>query len=118
MSNLKNKVQLIGNLGMDPEVKMLDSGRKVAKLRIATNEVYNNKKGERVTETEWHTVKAWGNVAELAEQLLQKGHEVMIDGKLTYSEYTGSDGVKRRIAEVEANSFLLLDKKRQPEPQE
>ncbi len=108
MNALRNKVQLIGNLGMNPEVKELEGGRKVAKFTLATNEYYNNKKGEKVQETQWHNIVAWGKTAELMEQLLGKGKEVMLEGKLTSRTWDDKDGNKRYITEVVANDFLLI----------
>ena len=82
MNNLRNKVQLIGNLGNNPEVKSLDGGKKLAKFSIATNERYKSAKGEKVTETQWHNLIAWGKTAEIVEKYLTKGKEVAIEGKL------------------------------------
>ncbi|MFY7878669.1 MAG: single-stranded DNA-binding protein, partial [Lacibacter sp.] len=78
MYALKNKVQLIGHLGNAPEIKTIESGKKLARFSIATNETYRNAKGERVTETQWHTLVAWGKVADIAEKYLNKGKEVAI----------------------------------------
>jgi single-strand DNA-binding protein len=111
MNAIKNKVQLIGNLGANPEVKALTSGRKVANWKMATNEMYVNASGEKVNETQWHHVVAWGKLAELAEKYLNKGSEVAIEGKLTYREYTDASGAKRYFTEVVANEMLLMDKK-------
>ncbi|XZF13945.1 single-stranded DNA-binding protein [Chitinophagaceae bacterium MMS25-I14] len=111
MNALKNKVQLIGNLGNAPEIRTTETGKKLARLSIATNETYRNAKGEKVTETTWHTVVAWGATAEIAEKLLQKGSEVMVEGKLTNRSYTDKQGVKRYFTEVLASELLLLDKK-------
>jgi single-strand DNA-binding protein len=113
MYALKNKVQLIGNLGNAPEIKNTDSGKKVARFSMATNESYKKENGERVTETQWHNLVALGKVAELAEQYLNKGSEIAIEGKLTHREYTDKDGVKRYITEVVVNEILMLDKKPQ-----
>jgi single-strand DNA-binding protein len=113
MYALKNKVQLIGNLGNAPEIKNTDTGKKVARFSMATNESYKKENGERVTETQWHNLVAWGKVAELAEQYLNKGSEIAIEGKLTHREYTDKDGVKRYITEVVVNEILMLDKKHQ-----
>lgn len=112
MNAMKNKVQLIGNLGGDPEIKNFD-GRKMARISIATNEYYTNAKGEKVTETNWHNVVAWGKTAEIAEKILSKGSEVAIEGKLVNRSYTDKDGHKKYITEVVANEFLLLTKKEQ-----
>jgi single-strand DNA-binding protein len=111
MYALKNKVQLIGNLGNAPEIKNTDSGKKVARFSMATNDSYKKENGERVTETQWHNLVAWGKVAELAEQYLNKGSEIAIEGKLTHRDYTDKDGIKRYITEVVVNEILLLDKK-------
>jgi single-strand DNA-binding protein len=111
MNALKNKVQLIGNLGAAPELKVLESGKKTVRFSMATNEMYKNNKGEKITETQWHTIIAWGNTAELAEKLLQKGTEVMIEGKLTYRHYIDNEGVKRFFTEVLANEFFVIGKR-------
>ena len=111
MNTLRNRVQLIGNLGTAPEVKTLAGGKKVAKLVIATNETYKNQKGEKVTETTWHNLTAWGANAEIAEKFLQKGSEIAIDGKLRNNNYTDKDGVKRYVTDIEVNEFIMLEKK-------
>lgn len=111
MNAMKNRVQLIGHLGKDPEVKAIDNGNKMARFTIATNETYQNNKGEKVTDTQWHNVVAWGKTAELVEKLLQKGHEVALEGKLENRSYTDKDGQKKFITEVVAQEFLLLTKK-------
>ena len=111
MYALKNKVQLIGNLGNAPEIKSIESGKKIARFSIATNENYRNAKGEKVTETTWHNLVAWGKVAELAEKFLQKGTEVVIEGKLINRSYTDKDGIKKYISEVQVNEILLFNSK-------
>jgi len=113
MYALKNKVQLIGNLGNAPEIKSIESGKKMARFSIATNENYRNAKGEKVTETTWHNLVAWGKVADLAEKFLQKGTEVVIEGKLINRSYTDKDGNKKYISEVQVNELLLLNGKPQ-----
>jgi single-strand DNA-binding protein len=113
MYALKNKVQLIGNLGNAPEIKSIESGKKMARFSIATNENYRNAKGEKITETTWHNLVAWGKVAELAEKFLQKGTEVVIEGKLINRSYTDKDGIKKYISEVQVNELLLLNSKPQ-----
>ena len=111
MNAVKNKVQLIGNLGQDPEVKSIGEDKKVAHLSVATNENYKNAKGEKVTETQWHNVVAWGKLADIAEKYLVKGTEVVIEGKLINRNYTDKQGVKRYATEVQANELLILTKK-------
>lgn len=111
MNALKNRVQLIGNLGQAPVVKLLDNGKKVARMNIAINESYKNGKGENMNDTYWHTIVAWGKTAEIAEKFLVKGSEVAIEGKLVSRVYTTNDGQKRYITEVVANELLLLTRK-------
>ncbi|MCE9540177.1 MAG: single-stranded DNA-binding protein [Bacteroidetes bacterium] len=108
MNALRNKVQLIGNLGIAPEIKTLESGRKLAKMSIATNESYKNAKGELVKETQWHNLIAWGKTADIIEKYLKKGSEVAIDGKLINRNYTDKEGVKRYVTEIEVNEVLIL----------
>jgi len=111
MYALKNKVQLIGNLGNAPEIKTLDGGKKMAKFSLATNENYRNQKGEKVQETQWHNLVAFGKVAEMCEQYLAKGSEIAVEGKLTHKEYTDANSIKRYFTEIQVNELLLLDKK-------
>jgi single-strand DNA-binding protein len=111
MSTLRNKVQLIGNLGNDPEIITMDSGKKLAKFSIATNESYKNQQGERVTDTQWHNVVAWGKTAEIIEQYVTKGKEVAVEGKLTSRSYDDKEGNKRYTTEVVCNELLLLGNK-------
>mgnify|MGYP000614900613 CR=1 FL=1 len=106
---MKNRVQLIGHVGQEPEIKNLESGR-VANFTIATNESYTNAKGEKVEQTEWHRVSAWGKTVEIIERLLTKGSHVAIEGKLTHRSYDDIDGNKRYITEVVANELVLLNK--------
>ena len=111
MSTLKNKVQLIGHVGNDPEIKTFDGGKKVANLTIATNDSYKNEKGEKVEQTEWHRVVAWGKTAEIIEKFVTKGKEIAIEGKLTHRSYDDKNGDKRFITEVVVNDLLLLGSK-------
>ncbi len=108
MYTLKNSVRLVGNLGMDPEVKTFDANKKLAKVSIATNESYKNDKGEKITETQWHNLILWGAQANLAEQYLKKGDEVAIEGKLSNRSYIDKDGNKRYVSEVVVNEFLKV----------
>ncbi|TDO95409.1 single-stranded DNA-binding protein [Flavobacterium sp. 245] len=110
MNAMKNRVQLIGNVGNDPEIKTLESGKKLAHLTIATNEIYRNDKGEKVTQTEWHRVTAWGKTAEIIEKFVVKGKEVALEGKLTHKSYDDKNGEKKYITEVVVNEILLLSK--------
>ena len=111
MNTLRNKVQLIGNLGNNPEIITLESGKKLAKMSIATNETYKNAQGEKVTDTQWHNVVAWNKTAEIIEKYLQKGSEVAIEGKLTSRSYDDKEGNKKYITEVVCNEVLMLGNK-------
>ncbi|MCH3883558.1 single-stranded DNA-binding protein [Tenacibaculum aquimarinum] len=108
MNTLRNKVQLIGNLGNNPEIITLESGKKLAKFSIATNESYKNAQGEKITDTQWHNVVAWNKTTEIIERYLEKGSEVAIEGKLTSRSYDNKEGEKRYITEVVCNELLML----------
>lgn len=110
MNSIKNKVTLIGNIGNAPDIKSLENNKKLVRVSIATNEVYKNQKGERVTDTTWHNVVIWSPLAEIAEKFLKKGSEVAIEGKLVNRNYTDKEGVKRYITEVQAIEMVLLGK--------
>lgn len=107
---MKNKVQLIGNVGNDPEIKTLENGKKVVHLSIATNDKYTNDKGEKVEQTEWHRVTAWGKTAEIIEKYVVKGKEVAVEGKLTHRSYDDKNGEKRYVTDIVVNEILLLSK--------
>jgi len=110
MYALKNKVQLIGNLGGAPEIKTTETGKKLARFSIATDEVYRNAKGDKVKETTWHNLVAWGKIAGIVEKYLNKGSEIAVEGKLISRSYT-KDGVKKYITEVQVNELLMLGSK-------
>ena len=110
MNALKNKVQLIGNLGQDPEIVTLESGNKLAKFSIATSDYYKNAKGEKVEDTQWHNIVAWGKTAEIVENYLTKGKQVAVEGKLIHRSYETKEGEKRYITEVKCNELLMLGK--------
>jgi single-strand DNA-binding protein len=112
MNTLKNSVRLVGNLGMDPEVKSFDNNRKLAKIAIATNESYKNDKGEKITDTQWHNLVLWGVQAKLAEDFLKKGDEIAIEGRLASRSYVDKDGNKRYVTEVVVNEFLKVGLKK------
>ena len=112
MNSLRNKVTLIGNLGNDPDIKEFDTGKKLARLSIATNESYTNASGEKIKETQWHNLIAWGKTAEIMEKYLIKGSEVAVEGKLVNRNYTDKDGTKRYVSEVQVSDFLLIGGKK------
>ncbi len=111
MKTLRNKVQLIGNLGSAPELKNFENGKQMVKFSVATTDSYRNAQGETVKDTQWHNVVAWGAVAKVAEKYLEKGKEVAIEGKLTNRTYEDKDGNKKYITEIVASDILLLGKK-------
>jgi single-strand DNA-binding protein len=111
MNNLRNRVQLIGNLGADPEIKIFDSGKKNAKLSLATTDVYNNAKGDKVEQTQWHNLILWGKTADIAEKYLHKGSELAVDGRITYRSYDDKNGEKKYITEIIVNEIVMLGKK-------
>lgn len=108
MNSLRNRVQLIGNLGQDPEIKTLESGKKVAHFTIATNDSYKNSEGQKVEETTWHNIVAWNGLAERATKYLKKGNEVAIDGRLVYRNYEDKKGVTKYITEIVISEMLFL----------
>jgi single-strand DNA-binding protein len=112
MNNLKNKVQLIGHVGQEPEVKTLTSGQVLAKLSLATSDIYKNKTGEKVKETYWHNLIAWGKTASVIKDYVQKGQEIAVEGKLTNRSYDDKDGKKHYITEVIINELMLMGSKK------
>ena len=107
MNNLRNKVQLIGNVGIDPEVKDIN-GTKMARFTLATNESYTNKAGEKIQQTQWHNTVAWGKKAELIERFVQKGKELVLEGKLTSRSYETAEGDKRYVTEIQILDLLFV----------
>ena len=110
MNTLRNKVQLIGNLGNNPEIINLESGKKLVKFSLATNDSYRNNNGEKITDTQWHNIIAWNKTAEIIENYTSKGSEIAIEGKLTSRAYEDKEGNKRYVTEVVCNEVLLLGK--------
>jgi single-strand DNA-binding protein len=108
MNNLRNRVQLIGNLGKDPEIRTLESGKKVAHFTIATKDDFKNNDGEKISGTTWHNIVAWNGTAELAEKLLKKGKQVAIDGRIVYRTYEDKKGSTKNITEIVVNEFMML----------
>ncbi len=108
MNSLRNRVQLIGNLGADPEVKTLEGNKKVARLSIATNDEYTDKSGQKVKQTQWHNLVVWGKLADTCEKYLTKGKEIAIEGKLTYRTWNDKDGKTHNITEIIVNELLMM----------
>ncbi len=111
MNSLRNKVQLIGYMGKDADVKHLSNGKVVANFSIATSETYKNNLGKKVTNTQWHNIVAWGKPAEILEKYTSKGSEIAIEGKLVSRTYEDKEGIKRQITEILVNELLLISKK-------
>lgn len=111
MNTLRNRVQLIGHLGADPEIKTLESNKKVARISLATNDEYTDKKGEKVKQTQWHQLVVWGKLAETCEKYLNKGKEIAVEGKLTYRTWDDKDGKNHNITEVIVNELLMMGAK-------
>lgn len=113
MSTLKNKVQLVGNVGQEPMITTLENGKVVAQFSMATNEKYKNSKGEKQSETDWHSIVAWGKVALIVDKYVGKGNKIAIEGKLKQRHYETKDGEKRSYTEVVANEILLMGSKKE-----
>jgi len=111
MTSLRNSVHLIGRLGMDPEATTFDNGKMKVRFSLATSESYRNANGEKVQETQWHNIVAWGGTAKVASDYLKKGKEIALEGKLTNRSWEDKEGQKHYITEVIANQILMLDKK-------
>lgn len=103
-----NKVILLGNLGADPEVRYTQSGQPVCSLRLATNEVWNDRDGNRQERTEWHSITVWGKTAELCGQYLSKGRQVYIEGRIQSREYTDREGINRRAYDIVSDKVVFL----------
>jgi single-strand DNA-binding protein len=108
MKKIKNNVQLIGRLGANPEVKVLENGSKLARFSVAVRETYVTKKGDKVTDVQWHSIVAWGPLAGIAEKLLQKGTQVTVDGRLANRSYVNKEGVKCSSTEIVANELFVF----------
>ena len=111
MNALRNKVQLLGRLGKDPEMISFEDGKTKCNFPIATNEIFRNSEGERVERTQWHDVIAWGGLADIVGQYCRKGSEVAVEGRISYRTYEDSEGQTRYVTEVIANELLMLDKR-------
>jgi single-strand DNA-binding protein len=108
MNALRNKVQLIGRLGQDPDLRTLESGKKVAHFTLATSGSYKSADGSKIEETTWHSIVAWNGLAEIASKFLRKGREVCVEGRITYRTYTDKNGMQRSVTEIIASDMVLL----------
>lgn len=109
-----NKIQLIGHLGIDPEIKNLDNA-KVARFTLATDDSYRDKQGNKVEQTDWHNIVAWRGIADIVEKYTKKGSKVYIEGKSKSRTWEDKEGQKRYTTEVVAENIILLDKKESEE---
>ena len=112
-----NKVILVGNVGKDPEIRRFENNIK-ASFSLATSETYTPKGGDKVTQTEWHNVVAWRRLAEIAENYIRKGSQILVEGKLRYRSYDDRDGNKKYIVEVDADTIQLLGRKQDAQGQQ
>lgn len=110
MNAIRNRVQLIGRLGQEPEIFSFEDGNKLAKFSMATDDSYKDKDGNKVERAQWHNVVVRGGLTKIVESYVNKGQEIAIEGKLTNRSYQDSDGIKRYITEVQCNELLLLGK--------
>jgi len=115
MNTLRNKVQLIGNLGNDPEITNFESGKTLAKFAIATNESYKNAQGEKIQNTEWHNVVVRNKAAEICEKYLSKGDKVYIEGRIKTRKWQDDSGNDRYSTEIQCNDFTFLTTKKENE---
>ncbi len=110
MKTLKNYVQLIGNLGQDVELREFDSGKKKASFSVATSEQFTKDNGEKTEITQWHNVSVWGKLANIVNDSLSKGDQVLIQGKLTHRKYEDSNGNTKYFTEVVASEFMKINR--------
>jgi single-strand DNA-binding protein len=115
MNSLKNRVYLIGNLGQNPEVKKLDSGKKVSHFKLATSEEFKNGDGQKVKETTWHNIVVWNGLADLSVKWLKKGSQVAVEGRLVYRSYEDKNGTMKYVTEIVAHDLLFLRLMREQE---
>ncbi len=109
--SLRNKVTLIGHTGKDVEVVNFENGGMKASVTLATNDYYTNAQGEKVEDTQWHNLVAFGKVAEIMQKYVTKGKEIAVEGKLTYRSYDTQDGQKKYITEIRVDELVLLGSK-------
>lgn len=112
MARSLNRVQLIGNLTRDPELRYTPTGAAVCTFGLATNRSWTTDTGEKKEETEFHRIVAWNKLAELCSQLLAKGRKVYLEGRIAYRKYTDKNNVEQNVAEIVVDDMLILDSKR------
>jgi single-strand DNA-binding protein len=115
MNSLRNRVQLIGNLGQDPEIRKTEKGKSVAKFTLATTESFRNGEGQKVEETTWHNIVAWNGLAEIAGKYLKKGREVAVEGRISHRSYEDKDGTVKYFTDIVLTDILLLRSQKEKE---
>ena len=113
-----NKVILVGNVGKDPETRYLDENTPVCKFPLATSEVYRNKDGEKVEQTEWHNIVLWRGLAKVAEQYVKKGAQLFIEGRIRSRSYDDKEGIKRYITEIVGDNMQMLGRRQDTDSQQ
>ena len=108
MARSLNKVQIIGNLGADPELRTTTGGARVATLSVATSRGWTDRQGQQQEKTEWHRVICWEKLAEICERYLSKGDRVYIEGSIEYRQYEDKDGQTRYITEIRGREMIML----------
>lgn len=108
MNSLRNRVNLIGNLGQDPETKSLESGKKMTRFTLATSDDFKNGDGQKIKETTWHNIVAWNGLADIAGKYLKKGRLVAVEGRIVYRSYEDKNGATKYITEIVINDLLML----------
>ncbi len=111
MAKSLNKIQLIGNLGKDPEIKSIPSGAQLCRVSLATTDRYKDRNGEWQENTDWHTVVFWERLAEIAAEYLKKGSRVYVEGNVKYRSFEGQDGNTVKLTEIRASNMIMLDSK-------
>lgn len=111
MKNLRNRVQLIGNVGKEPSIKTFESGKTLASFSLATSDNYTDQNGKKVQDTQWHQVIAWGKTANFIESYIDKGNRVAVEGKLVHRSYNDKEGATRYITEVVISEIMMLSPK-------
>jgi len=108
MNSLRNRVNLIGNLGQDPETKSFENGKKMTRFTLATSDDFKNAEGQKVKETTWHNIVAWNGIADVAGRFLKKGRQVAVEGRIVYRSYEDKKGVTKYITEIVIHDLLFL----------
>jgi single-strand DNA-binding protein len=118
MNSLRNRVNLIGNLGQDPEIKNLENGKKVTRFTLATSEEFKNSEGQKVKETTWHNIVAWNGLADVTSRYLKKGRQVAVEGRIAYRSFEDKNGATRNVTEIIINDLLMLRSTKEPGKEE